>query len=95
MSIADLLTGRKEKEQDEEVRKAYNLLFTSSYGQKVLAHMLVELHFFDEITTEEEQVLSNYAKRLLYRIGVLQGFNINLFVDAILRAPISPPDTDE
>jgi len=79
---------------EREVRKAYHTLFNSPLGHKVLTHMMVRLHFFDEITSEEERVMSNYAKDLLNTIGVLQGFNVGLFVKAIMKAPMEDPDED-
>jgi len=80
--------------QEDEVRKAYHLLFNSVHGQKVLAHMLAELHFFDEISTEEERILSNYAKRLLSNVGAWQGMNVPEVVKALLRMPFIPPDNE-
>ena len=79
----------KEEEADLEIKKAYNLLFTSVHGQKVLAHMLVRLHFFDEIVNEDERILSNYAKDLLNHIGVWQGINVNHVVQSFLKAPLT------
>lgn len=93
MNIKDLFKDER-AEQEREVRKAYNLLFNSVHGQKVLSHMLAELHFFDEITTEEERILSNYAKRLLSNIGTWQGMNVPEVVKAMLRMPIEPPEID-
>ena len=90
MGIREMLSGRNlEEEKEIELRKAYNLLFTSVPGQKVLAHMLAELHFFNEIDTEEERVLSNYAKHLLSRIGVWQGINVDHVVQSFLKAPLT------
>lgn len=77
----------EEEEQVKEVRKAYNLLFTSVHGQKVLAHMLAELNFFGEVATEEDRILHNYAKRLLNNIGVIQGPNVPDIVRALLTIP--------
>lgn len=63
----------------------YRSVFTSRTGRKVLTHMLAELHFFDEIQlTDEEIILSNYAKRLLNRIGIWKGLNVGEIVNAFL-----------
>lgn len=89
LSLREMLLGvNREEEAEKEIRRAYNLLFTSPHGQKVLAHMLVRLHFFDEINSEEERVLSNYAKDLLNTIGVWQGINVDHVVQSFLKAPL-------
>ena len=91
--MLDRMFGNPERdEKEEEVRKAYNLLFTSPHGQKVLAHMLVRLHFFDEIVSEDERILSNYAKDLLNLIGVWQGINVDYVVQTLLKAPLNRPE---
>jgi hypothetical protein len=93
MNMLDRMFGNPERdEKEEEVRKAYNLLFTSPHGQKVLAHMLVRLHFFDEIVSEDERILSNYAKDLLNLIGVWQGINVDYVVQTLLKAPLNRPE---
>lgn len=93
MNMLDQMFGNPERdEKEEEVRKAYNLLFTSPHGQKVLAHMLVRLHFFDEIVSEDERILSNYAKDLLNLIGVWQGINVDYVVQTLLKAPLNRPE---
>ena len=93
MNMLDRMFGNPERdEKEEEVRKAYNLLFTSPHGQKVLAHMLVRLHFFDEIVSENERILSNYAKDLLNLIGVWQGINVDYVVQTLLKAPLNRPE---
>lgn len=93
MNMLDRMFGNPERdEKEEEVRKAYNLLFTSPHGQKVLAHMLVRLHFFDEIVSEDERILSNYAKDLLNLIGVWQGINVDYVVQTLLKAPLNGPE---
>ena len=93
MNMLDRMFGNPERdEKEEEVRKAYNLLFTSPHGQKVLAHMLVRLHFFDEIVSEDERILSNYANDLLNLIGVWQGINVDYVVQTLLKAPLNRPE---
>jgi len=73
------------KKAEKEIIEAYRRVFTSGAGRKVLGHMLVELNFFDEIlNTEEERARSNYARKLLNRIGILNAENIPRVVDALL-----------
>jgi hypothetical protein len=54
--------------------------------------MLVRLHFFDEIVSEDERILSNYAKDLLNLIGVWQGINVDYVVQTLLKAPLNRPE---
>lgn len=73
------------KDIEKEIQKDYRSVFTSREGRKVLTHMLAELHFFDELQlTDEEIMLSNYAKRLLSHIGVWKGMNVQEIVNAFI-----------
>jgi hypothetical protein len=55
---------------EKDVQEIYRRTFDTDAGRQVLAHMLVELHFFDELVSEEEVALSNYARKLLNRLGL-------------------------
>jgi len=50
-------------------RNRYRNVFSTPHGKVVLADILLELRFFQEIKTEEDKFLSNYAKRLLHLCG--------------------------
>ena len=67
-----------------KVKQDYRATFDTDVGRRVLAHMLTELHFFDEVTSEEETALSNYAHRILYHLGVLHGNSIPELVTQLL-----------
>ena len=56
-----------------DVKEAYRRVFSSPEGQRVLAHMLVSLGFFNEIPPEstEEIARQNYARELLRILGML------------------------
>ena len=69
-----------------ETTEAYRRVFSSVDGRKVLTHMLTELHFFDEVLTDKELALSNYARRILYYLGVINADTLEhgILVDALL-----------
>jgi len=62
----------------------YRLMFESSHGQKVLAHMLMEYHFVEEVETPEEMIERNVLVRLLNRAGILKEENLKLLAKALL-----------
>lgn len=69
----------------DTVKEDYRRTFNTETGRRVLAHMLVELNFFGESVSEEEVVLNNYARRLLYHLGVLRGENIPVIVAGLMN----------
>jgi len=70
----------------EAVVEAYRRVFSTPEGRRVLGHMLVELHFFDEIIESPEEIaLSNYARRLLRNTGIWKGINIPGIIDAFFE----------
>jgi len=83
----------------EYVQEAYQKVFGSYEGRMVLYHMLkYDLCFFDEINNDPDNpkdigdpveiVLSNYARRLLYRIGIWGEINARDFMDALFKAGV-------
>lgn len=55
---------------DAELVEAYQQTFGTPQGRKVIAHMLMEMRFFDaDVQDEEGRHLRNYATRLLQRLG--------------------------
>ena len=74
--------------EDKEVRTAYRNLFSTSHGQKVLAHMLVKLNWFSTAPTEEAIVLQNFAKWLLKTIGVFEPDNVESIVRLFFQIPL-------
>jgi hypothetical protein len=69
-----------------ETQEAYRRVFSSADGRKVLTHMLTELHFFDEVVTDSELALSNYARRILYYLGVIsaQSLERGTLIDSMM-----------
>lgn len=64
----------------------YRRVFSTPEGRRVLGHMLVELHFFDEIIDNPEEIaLSNYARRLLRNLGIWKGLNVPGIIDAFFE----------
>ena len=91
--MKDLLKLFKKPDLDEEKRRVqdFRAVFGSEAGRRVLSFMLADMHFFDEIlSTEEERVLQNYARRLLAYCGAWRGQNVPRIVDALMGLPWQP-----
>jgi len=74
------------KKEEQKMTEMYRATFDSGVGRNVLAHMLTELHFFDEIiSSEEERALANYARKLLNRMGIWKAANVKEIITAFLR----------
>lgn len=58
----------------KELMQQYRNVFSQREAVYVLTHMLIDLGFFDENTTQENLPLKNYGMRLL---GILGGGNIS------------------
>jgi len=63
----------------------YRLMFDSPHGQKVLAHLLIENHFLEEIETPEEVARRNTLIRMLHHAGILKESNVKLLVQKLLE----------
>jgi len=74
----------KEEDTLDDIREEYRRTFDTDSGRRVLTHMLTELHFFDEKSSEEEVHLSNYAVRILFYLGIVVGENIPTVVSKLL-----------
>jgi hypothetical protein len=74
----------KPPSERDMLQESYFLTFSTLPGKAVLAHMLVELHTFDEVVGEEEVALSNYGRRLLAQIGIVREENIDEIVDSYI-----------
>lgn len=68
----------------DTVKLDYRSTFDTDVGRRVLTHMLTELHFFDEVVSEEEVTLSNYARRILNHLGILRGERIPDIVNYLM-----------
>lgn len=76
-SIVQLYESLTQKATEpDRLAESYFRTFSSPYGQIVLTHLLAELHVFDEVLTEEEVALSNFGKKLLGYMGVINENNI-------------------
>lgn len=84
MELKELLKNKKVTPEDE-VKRMYREVFGTRVGKEVLAHMLVELGFFNEIVTDEQKVLANYARRILKIMGVIQPKNINDIIESLMN----------
>ncbi len=77
-------------EQEElSLRMNYRQVFDTPVGKRVLAHMLVELGMFDtQVNTERSQGRQDYAKRLLWIMGITDERNIKFIVDGLMKMPL-------
>jgi hypothetical protein len=86
--LRDRLRGQPEDDEAEMVNK-YRLVFNTPLGRRVLTHILTELHFFDGILANPEEIaLRNYGIILLNRAGVWNAANVEEIVDGLMN--ISP-----
>jgi len=65
-------------------RADYRNTFASAHGRRVLAHMLVDGHFFDEVTDPGEIERRNGMVRVLRNLGAIDPKMIQRFVDTLL-----------
>ena len=91
MNLIDFIKSRKDQPDPiKEVRESYRMVFSSYHGKAVLTHLLSELHFFDEVVEGNEVVLANFARRLLFFLGVWDSKNLEdqSLIEAFLRIPL-------
>lgn len=89
-SIKDRLTDKPESLTEEvKLLNAYRSVFFSPEGRQVLAHLLTDLGIFNELeATEYEVGQHNAGIRILARLGIIKGDNIQAMVDALLDLPV-------
>ncbi len=63
----------------------YRLMLDSPHGQKVLAHMLYDMYFIEEIETPEEMARRNTLIRILHYAGILKEENLTLLAQKLLE----------
>jgi len=74
----------------------YRRVFGTPDGKRVLAHVLTELGFFDTAVQDEREMgRQDYARRLLWLIGVTDEQNIMGIVDGLLNQPLRTGGADE
>lgn len=103
MNIFDFIKlNREQPDPIKEIRESYRRVFSGYEGKAVLTHILSELHFFDEIIEGNEIVLANFARRLLYFLGVWDHKNLEdqSLIEAFLKIPLknetgNPIDIDQ
>jgi len=91
MNLFDFIRIRREQPDPiKEIREHYRMVFSSYHGKAVLTHLLSELHFFDEVVEGNEVVLANFARRLLFFLGVWDSKNLEdqSLISAFLRIPL-------
>ena len=85
-----IMDGLRKMLQEVEPQSAidpidYMLMFSSSSGQRFLAHLLYEHHVFEEITDPEEMARRNVVVRMLGRAGIFKEANMPLLARALLE----------
>lgn len=63
----------------------YRLMLDSPHGQKVLAHMLYDMYFIEEVETPEEMARRNTLIRILHHAGILKEENLTLLATKLLE----------
>lgn len=87
--------------RDPENREAWELMltyrrvFATLDGQEVLKDMLFDLKFFDTVDTMADAQLHNFGKKLLFKAGIMQDFQVEDIVKAFLSLPYTPPRTSD
>lgn len=66
-----------DEEPDDSIYQDYFLTFSSMHGRRVMAHLLTDLHFFDEAETDQEVVEQNIARRILHNVGAFHAEQID------------------
>jgi hypothetical protein len=66
-----------------DVRKWREVFLRTPDAREVLTEMLIDLHFFDSVTTPEEMALKNFAMWLLFRLGIFVDSNVYKIVDTL------------
>lgn len=92
----------KAKKAEEAMHHLYQRVFcgrdrsANQAAELMLTDMLNDLHFFDgRLDTPEKYILNNYARKLLFKIGVWQEFNRWDITQALLSLPKSEPKPQE
>ena len=70
---------------DDSIYQDYFLTFSSTHGKRVLAHLLTDLHFFDEAQTDQEVVEQNIARRLLHNVGAFHVEQIDNIIGMFVK----------
>ena len=65
----------KDKIISKKMNEDFKVVFSGDIGTKVLNAILADLHFYGETITEEDRILQNAAKRILYRLGFYKDGN--------------------
>lgn len=85
--MRDLLGRFGHNKEEEELQHTYQRVFGSDLGQKVLTDLLTRMHFFDEVVSADEVALQNFARKILYIMGIWQAMNAPRIVRDFFRLP--------
>ena len=76
---------RPDEEPDDPIYQDYFLCFSSAAGRRVLAHLLTDLHFFDEALSDQEVIEQNIARRILHNIGAFHVEQIDNITGMLIK----------
>lgn len=65
----------KDKLIAKKMNEDFKTVFSGDRGTQVLNAILADLHFYGETITDEDRILQNAAKRILYRLGTYKDGN--------------------
>jgi hypothetical protein len=85
--------GFGDPKEELTIRLLYRRVYETPDGRRVLAHVLTELGFFDtDVKDEREMGRQDYARRLLWMLGITDHENINRVIDSFLKLPVITRD---
>lgn len=86
----------RDKEALKNRRRLYQRVFCTPEGELVLADILNRSGFFSaHLGREKDLILNNFARELLWNIGIWEEWNRFDITRALTRLPKSPPTEKE
>jgi hypothetical protein len=74
-----------DEEPKDTIYQDYFLCFSTVPGRKVLAHLLTDLHFFDEVESDQEVIEQNIARRILHNVGAFHVEQIDNITGMLIK----------
>ena len=80
----DSAVSDEDEQQYSVTKEDYQNILSTVSGQRVLAHLLAEYHFFQEIETIDEIAERNMLIRFLRNAGILEQKNAILLAQKLI-----------
>lgn len=74
-----------DEEPKDTIYQDYFLCFSTVPGKKVLSHLLTDLHFFDEVESDQEVIEQNIARRILHNVGAFHVEQIDNITGMLIK----------